>query len=86
MEDPCRFAAVRLSALAAYLKTKQGTKKREGDDIATLIDENLCPAMFTDPDNERAVQDVIETIFRVRSLDFRRDVPLRGIRHGLLFS
>ncbi len=29
--------------------------------------------MFTDPDNEKAVQDVIETIFRVRSLDFRRE-------------
>jgi hypothetical protein len=67
------FAAARLSALAAYLKTKQGTRKREGDDIATLLEENLRPAMFTDPDNERAVQDVIETIFRVRSLDFRRE-------------
>ena len=67
------FAAARLSALAAYLKTKQGTRKREGDDIATLLEENLRPAMFTDPDNERAVQDVIETIFRVRPLDFRRE-------------
>lgn len=67
------FAAARLSALAAYLKTKQGTRKREGDDIATLLEKNLRPAMFTDPDNERAVQDVIETIFRVRSLDFLRE-------------
>lgn len=66
-------AAARLSALAAYLKTKQGTRKQEGDDIATILEENLRPAMFTDPDNEKAVQDVIETIFRVRSLDFRRE-------------
>ena len=68
------FAAARLSQLAAYLKTKQGTKKREGDDIATLLEENLRPAMFKDPDNEREVQDVVETIFRVRSLDFRREM------------
>ena len=54
------FAAARLSALAAYLKTKQGTRKQEGDDIATLLEENVRPAMFTDPDNEKAVQDVIE--------------------------
>jgi len=67
------FAAARLSALAAFLKTKQGTKKREGDEIANLIEENLRPAMFTDPENERDVQDVIETIFRVRSLDYRRE-------------
>ena len=67
------FAAARLSALAAYLKTKQGTKKREGDDIATLLEDNLRPAMFADPENERDVQDVIETIFRVRSLDYRRE-------------
>ena len=51
------FAAARLSALAAYLKTKQGTRKQEGDDIATLLDENLRPAIFADPDNEKAVQD-----------------------------
>lgn len=67
------FAAARLSALAAYLKTKQGTKKREVDDIAVLLEDNLRPAMFKDPDHEREVQDVIEIIFRVRSLDFRRE-------------
>jgi hypothetical protein len=67
------FAAARLSALAAYLKTKQGTKKQQGDDIAALIEDNLRPALYADPENERAVQDVVETIFRVRSLDYRRE-------------
>ena len=67
------LAAARLSALAAYLKTKQGTKKRENDEIVTLLEDNLRPAMFTDPENERQVQDAVETIFCVRGLDFRRE-------------
>lgn len=78
------FAAARLSALAAYLKSKQGTRKQEGDDIATLLEGNLRPAIFTDPDDEKAVQNVIEMIFRVRSLDFRREqqsVPYSAKRY-----
>ena len=67
-------AAARLSALAAYLKTKQGTKTRENDEIVTLLQDNLRPAMFSDPENERQVQDLVETIFRVRGLDFRREM------------
>lgn len=67
------FAAARLSALAAYLKSKQGTKSREYDEIASVIDDNLRAAMYSDPESERQVQDVIETIFRVRGLDYRRE-------------
>ena len=29
--------------------------------------------MYSDPESERQVQDVIETIFRVRGLDYRRE-------------
>jgi hypothetical protein len=68
------FAVVRLSALAAYLKTKGGRKPREQSEIISLIEANLRPAMFTDPQNERQVQEALETIFRVRGLDFRREV------------
>jgi REase_DpnII-MboI len=78
------LAAARLSALAAYLKSKQGRKTREYEEIIDLIDRNLRPAMFTDPENERQVQDALETIFRVRALDFRREqqsVPYSSKRY-----
>jgi hypothetical protein len=67
------LAAARLSALAAYLKSKQGTKARENDEILTLLEENLRAAMYSDPEKERQVQDAVETIFRVRGLDYRRE-------------
>jgi hypothetical protein len=78
------LAAARLSALAAYLKSKQGRKLREYEEIVDLIEQNLRPAMFADPENERQVQDALETILRVRALDFRREqhaVPYSSKRY-----
>jgi DpnII restriction endonuclease len=78
------LAAARLAALAAYLKSKQGTKRREYDEIASIIDDNLRAAVYSDPKNERDVQDVIDTIFRVRGLDYRREqqgVPYSSKRY-----
>jgi hypothetical protein len=78
------FAAARLSALAAYLKTKGGRKPREQDEIISLIEANLRPAIFVDPENERQVQNALETIFRARGLEFRREtetVPYSSKRY-----
>jgi len=45
----------RRSALAAYLKSKQGTRKQEGDDIATILEAHLRPAIFTETLSDKAV-------------------------------
>lgn len=67
------LAASRLAALAAYLKGRQGARPREHAEIAELIRSNLRAALFADPERERQVQDVLETILRARGLTFRRE-------------
>lgn len=67
------LAAVRLNSLASYLKTKLGAKEREHEQIIDLIRANLRASFYQDPKNEREVQDVLEIIFRVRTLDYRRE-------------
>ncbi len=52
---------------------------------STSSSATLRPAMFTDPESERQVQDALETIFRVRALDFRREqqsVPYSSKRYS----
>jgi hypothetical protein len=66
-------AAVRLNSLASYLKAKLGTKEKEHEQIIDLISANLRASLYEDPKNEREVQDVLEIIFRVRTLDYRRE-------------
>ena len=66
-------AAVRLNSLASYLQSKLGKKQQEHEQIIDLIELNLRPAMYDDPKNEREVQNALETIFRARALDFRRE-------------
>jgi hypothetical protein len=66
-------AAVRLNTLAAYLQSKLGTKQQEHEQIIDLIRANLRPAIYEDPKRERDVQNALETIFRARALDFRRE-------------
>jgi hypothetical protein len=67
------LGAARLGALSAYLKTKLGTKEKEHEQIIDLINANLRASIYQDPKHEREVQDVLETIFRARTLDFRRE-------------
>jgi hypothetical protein len=67
------LAAVRLNSLASYLQSKLGIKQQEHEQIIDLINANLRASIYHDPRNEREVQDVLETIFRARALDFRRE-------------
>jgi len=67
------LSAARLGALSAYLKTKLGTKEKEHEQIIDLVNANLRASIYQDPKREREVQDVLETIFRARTLDFRRE-------------
>lgn len=47
--------------------------KGEFDEITGVIYDHLRAVMFSDPKSEKEVQDKIETIFRVRGLDYRRE-------------
>jgi hypothetical protein len=67
------LAAARLSALASYLQTKLGATDRQIAGIVDLVRANLRPAIFDDPEREADVQNALETIFRVRELDYRRE-------------
>jgi hypothetical protein len=67
------LAAVRLNSLSSYLQSKVGTKRQEHEQIIDLIDANLRRSIYHDPVHEREVQDVLETIFNARALDFRRE-------------
>lgn len=67
------LGAARLGALAAYLKTKLGTKAKEHEQIIDMINANLRASIYQDPSNEREVQDTLEIIFRARTLDYRRE-------------
>ncbi len=78
-------AAIQLNALATYLQSKLGIKQQECEQIIDLIRANLRPATHDDPKHEREVQNALETIFRVRGLDFRREqetVPCSSKRYG----
>ena len=66
-------AAVALNSLASYLQSRLGKKQQEYEKVIDLIEGNLRPAMHDDPRNEREVQNVLETIFRARALDFHRE-------------
>lgn len=66
-------AALQLGSLASYLQPKLGTKRQEYEQIIDLINANLRPAIYEDPKHEREVQNALETIFRARALDFRRE-------------
>lgn len=67
-------AAVSLNSLASYLKGRLGTKDKEHERIIDLIEAQLRPSIYKDPQHEREVQDALETIFRVRGLDYRREM------------
>ena len=67
------LAAVRLNSLAGYLKTKLGTKGEEHEQIIDLIGRALRPSLYDDPTHERDVQNALDTIFRARALEFRRE-------------
>jgi REase_DpnII-MboI len=66
-------AAVALRSLATYLQSRLGRKQQEYEQIIDLIRANLRPAIYEDPKHEREVQNALETIFRARALDFRRE-------------
>jgi hypothetical protein len=67
------LAAVKLNSLASYLQSKLGTKRQEYEQIIDLVNVNLRPAIYDDPKHEREIQNALETIFRARALDFRRE-------------
>lgn len=66
-------AALHLSMLAAYLQSKLGKTQQEYELVIDAIRSNLRPAVHDDPKHEREVQNALETIFRVRGFDFRRE-------------
>jgi hypothetical protein len=80
------LAVLRLNSLANYLKSKLGLKEKEHEQIIDLINANLRPAFHNDPTNERDVQDMLETIFRVRMLDYRREKGHRSVFIKTLYS
>ncbi len=41
--------------------------------IIDLIEANLRPSIYNDPDKEKSIQDILETIFRARSLPYLRE-------------
>lgn len=65
--------AVRLVSLEAYLKTKLGDTEQRMQAIIDLIESHLRPSIFKDPGKEREVQDILETLFHVRSLPYLRE-------------
>ncbi len=65
--------SVRLGQLEAYLRLKLGDTEEHVQAIVDLIEANLRPSIYNDPDKEKAVQDVLETIFRARSLPYLRE-------------
>jgi hypothetical protein len=67
------LAALQLNSLASYLQSKLGLKQQEHEQIIDLVRANLRPAIYDDPKHEREVQNALETIFRARALDFRRE-------------
>lgn len=67
------LAAIKLNSLATYLQSKVGKQQQEHEQIIDLIRANLRPAIYTDPQHEREVQNALETMFRARDHDFRRE-------------
>jgi len=65
--------AVRLATLTAYLQSKLGDTEQRVQGIIDLVEANLRPSIYNDPDKEKAVQDILETIFRARSLPYLRE-------------
>jgi hypothetical protein len=50
-----------------------GATGRQVQAILDLIDANLRPAIFHDPEREVEVQNALEVILRARALDYRRE-------------
>jgi REase_DpnII-MboI len=73
VKSDAELAALRLNGLVAYLQSKLGKTQQEYERIIDLIRANLRPAIYDDPKHEREVQNALETIFRARALDFRRE-------------
>ena len=67
------LAVSRLDTMVAYLQDKLGETDRQVEGMIDLIKINLRPAIYEDPKNEREMQNVLETIFRVRGFDFLRE-------------
>jgi len=67
------LASARLNALTAYIQTKVGRTDFQIQSIIDLINTNLRPTIFEDPEKERDVQNALETLFRVRGIDYRRE-------------
>ena len=66
-------ASVRLNALAVYLQSKLDDTDERVQGIVDLVKANLRAATYIDPSSERDVQNILETIFRARSLSFLRE-------------
>lgn len=67
------LASTRLNALASYLQAKLGATDRQVQAVLDLINANLRPAIFHDPEREVEVQNALEVIFRARVFDYRRE-------------
>jgi len=66
-------AATRLNSLAAYLQSNLDDTDERVQGIVDLVGANLRASIYTDPSNERDVQNVLETIIRARALSFLRE-------------
>jgi hypothetical protein len=64
---------VRLGELEAYLRSKLGDTDQRVQSIIDLVEANLRPSIRKDPDKEREIQDILETIFHVRDLPYLRE-------------
>ena len=67
------LASVRLNSLTAYLQSKAGSTDREAQALIDLVGINLRPAIYSAPQREVEIQNALETIFRARNLDYKRE-------------
>lgn len=63
----------RLVSLAIYLESKLGDTEERVQAIIDLIEAYLRPSIYNDPEKEEVIQNALENIFRVRSLQYRRE-------------
>lgn len=68
-----QLAANRLAALAAYLQSKIAAPDREVASLIDLVGMNLRAAIFEPPTREMEIQNILEVIFRARSMNFKRE-------------
>lgn len=67
------LAYTRLTSLTSYIKSKLGNADSKVQSIIDMIEVNLRPSIYDEPKKEKDVQDVLETLLRVRNYNYQRE-------------